>query len=156
MRGCGLDFPNYGGDCCEHGNEHSDITEYMELFDWLSEVLKLFKEGCAPWSQFTVRNSTTPCGCSVHVLLWRCQHPMVYTDARRPVTLCAVQMQTALFAGTTVAAVKLHNGPHYSLAANTDSAPVSRKALTACTVNTQRLLMRGEITTVYWGYNRQR
>jgi hypothetical protein len=27
------------GDCCEHCNEHSDIMEYMELFDWVSEVL---------------------------------------------------------------------------------------------------------------------
>ena len=39
MRGCGLDFPSYGGDCSEHGNEHSEIIKYMELFDWLSEVL---------------------------------------------------------------------------------------------------------------------
>jgi hypothetical protein len=39
MRWCGLDFPSYGGDCCEHGNGHSEIIEYMELFDWLSEGL---------------------------------------------------------------------------------------------------------------------
>jgi hypothetical protein len=73
---------------------------------------QVFKEGCAPWSQFTVRNSTTPFGCSVHVLLWRCPHPTLCRDARRPVTLCGVQMQTALFADTTVGAVKPHNGPH--------------------------------------------
>ena len=27
------------GDCCEQGNEHSDITECMELFDWVGKVL---------------------------------------------------------------------------------------------------------------------
>jgi hypothetical protein len=36
---CGLDLPSYGGDCCEHGSGHSDFIEYIELCDWLSEVL---------------------------------------------------------------------------------------------------------------------
>ena len=28
---CGLDFPSYGGYCCEHGNEHLETIQYMEL-----------------------------------------------------------------------------------------------------------------------------
>jgi len=29
-----------GGDFCENDNEHSEIMRYMELFDWLGEVVE--------------------------------------------------------------------------------------------------------------------
>jgi len=32
-------FSELWGYCCEHGNEHLEIIEYMELFDWITEVL---------------------------------------------------------------------------------------------------------------------